>query len=261
MKTDRIFAIVLRNLYTFRRNIERVFDAFYGPIISLIIWGLTSVYISKISENLTPILFFIVSGLSFWLLVERSQYETNVALLEDIWSRNISNIFISPLKFWEWIIGVTIIGIFKSIMSFVTAFIVAFILYKINFFMYGFYLIPFILLLLMTGWWISFLITGAILRYGTRVQSFAWNLAFILVPFSGVYYPISSLPEWAQKISVILPTTYVFDGIRQVVLYHTLDIRNLFISFLLNMLYITLSLLFIKRSYDKMIKLGMLQLV
>lgn len=261
MKIHRIFAIVLRNFYTFRRSIERVFDAFYGPTMNLVIWGLTSAYISKISENLTPILFLIVSGLSFWILVERSQYESNVALLEDIWSKNISNIFISPLKFWEWIIGVTIIGIFKSIMSLATAFIVAFVLYKINFFIYGFYLIPFILLLLMTGWWISFLITGAILRYGTRVQAFAWNLVFILVPFSGVYYPTHSLPEWAQKISAVLPTTYIFDGIRQIILHHTLDIRNLYISLFLNMLYITLSLVFVKKSYDKMIKKGMLQLV
>lgn len=261
MKIHRIFAIVLRNLYTFRRNNERIFDAFYNPTISLIIWGLTSAYISKISENLTPLLFLIVSGLSFWLLVEKSQYESNVALLEEIWSRNISNIFISPLKFWEWIIGVTVIGVFKSLITLITAFTVAFILYKINFFMYGFYLIPFILLLLMTGWWVSFLITGAILRYGTRVQSFAWNLVFILVPFSGVYYPAHSLPESAQKISAILPTTYVFEGIRQIVIHHSLNIQNLYISFFLNMVYISLSLLFIKRSYDKMIKKGMLQLV
>ena len=195
MKIHRIFAIVLRNLYTFRRTTERIFDAFYTPALNLVIWGITGAYISKISENLTPILLLIVSGLSFWLLVERSQYESNVALLEDIWTKNISNIFISPLKFWEWIIGVTVIGVLKSMISLITAFVVAFILYKINFFMYGFYLIPFILLLLMTGWWVSFLITGAILRYGTRVQSFAWNLVFILVPFSGVYYPIHSFQK------------------------------------------------------------------
>lgn len=261
MKINRIFAIILRNLFTFRRNIERVFDAFYWPAMDLIIWGITSMYIARFSQNVSQFILLVVSGITFWLIVNRSQYETNMSLLEDIWSRNISNIFISPLKFSEWIIGVVIIGLIKSFISLFIAFIVAWILYQINFFSYGLYLVPFIGLLFMTGWWVSFLIAGTIILYGTKVQTFAWTLVTILAPFSGIYYPLSYLPQWAQEVAAILPTTYVFSGIRQVIFEHTLDVNKLWISLILNIVYLVFSIFFLQWCFKKLLKRGMLQLI
>jgi ABC-2 type transport system permease protein len=260
MKTSRILAIVLRNIFTFRRNFDRVVDAFYWPILDITIWGLTSAYITKFSANTANLVTLVVSGLTFWLLVNRSQYETNVALLEDIWSRNVTNIFVSPLKFSEWIIGVVIIGILKAFLSFVVALGIAFFLYKINFLSYGLFFVPFIPLLLMTGWWVSFFIVGCILRYGTKVQTFAWSVASLLIPFSGIYYPTESLPSWAQKISLVLPTTYVFKGVREVIFNHSLNSGDLFFAFVLNSLYLVVTIIFLKRSYDKLLDRGMLQL-
>lgn len=259
MKLHRIFAIILRNLYTFRRNYDRLFDAFYWVIMELVVWGLTSSYLIKLSPGFSNVLFIIVAGITFWFLVGRSQYETNVALLEEIWSRNLINIFVSPITFSEWLIGIVCIGIFKALISFVTALAVAYLLFKVGFFLYGFYLIPFVFLLLMTGWWVSFFITGLILRYGTRVQTFAWTLVFLLAPFSAIYYPVSYLPPLTQKISYILPTTYVFQGIREIITKGKLDNNLLVISFALNLFYLIIALIFIRKSFTSLLKRGMLQ--
>lgn len=260
MRINRIYAIVLRNLLTFQRNYDRWFDAFYWPVMDLFIWGLTSTYIAQLSPEMAKITIVIISGISFWFIVVRSQYETNVALLEDIWSRNMINIFVSPLKFSEWIISVLIIGVLKALLTFFVAMIVALILYKVQIFSYGFYLIPFILLLLMTGWWTSFFITSAILRFGSKVQTFAWTLVVLLAPFSGIYYPISSLPGWAQTLSMFLPTTYVFSSIREIISTGNVSYMNLIISFVLNVIYLLLGISLLHNSYKKLLNKGMLQI-
>lgn len=260
MKVNRIFAIVLRNIYTFKRNYDRIFDAFWWPTMELVIWGITGAYIMKLSPDFSSILFVFVSGLTFWFVVGRSQYEICVTLLEEIWSRNLINIFVSPIKFSEWVTSIIIIGVIKASISFIWAVLVAFILYKVNLFVLGFYLIPFIFLLLMTGWWTAFFITGIILRYGSRVQTLAWTLVYILAPLSAIYYPINSLPENVQKISFLLPTTYVFQGIRSILVEGRLDETLIIKSLLLNCVYLVLSLWFLQRSFKLLIKRGMMQL-
>lgn len=260
MKTSRIYAIVLRNLYTFRRNYDRWFDAFYWSIMDLVIWGITTNYIGHLNPSYAKITIIVISGITFWFIVTRSQYETNVALLEDIWSRNMLNIFISPLKFFEWIIGVVVIGVIKAIITFTVASCVAFVLYKVQIVSFGLWIPLLIVSLLMTGWWVSFLITAAILRYGSRIQTFAWTLIVLLAPFSGIYYPISTLPKWAQVISQFLPTTYVFTSIRDLVLTGKVDPMNIVISFLLNFVYICIGISLLYIGYKKLVERGMLQL-
>lgn len=259
MNLQRIYGIILRNFYTFRRSYDRWFDAFYNPIIDLTIWGLTSSYIATTNPSLSNLTFMVISGISLWLIVYRTQYETNVALLEDTWSRNLVNLFVSPLKFSEWIIAVLSIGFLKSILSFLTATITAFILYKLHIFSYGFYLIPLIFSLIMTGWWTSFIIAGLIFRFGSKVSSFAWTLIFLLAPFSGIYYPISSLPKWAQGISSLLPTSYVFEEMRSIIYTGIFHTEKIVLSCILNMLYLLLSLVFLRWAYNRLLRNGLLK--
>lgn len=261
MNIYRIYAIVLRNLLTFKRNWDRFFDAFFGPTIDLILWGLTSSYLIQLAPEYSKLIVMIVSGISFWLIVTRSQYETCVALLEDIWSKNLINIFVSPLTVIEWVVAVTIIGFIKSMMSFSLAVILAFFLYKVGIFTYGLSILPFLFLLLMTSWWTAYFIIGLILRFGTRVQTFAWTLVFLLAPFSGIYYPLTALPSWAQEVAKLVPTSYVFEGIREILYTGHLDITKLVISFLLNLFYLILSLLFLRWSYTKLLERGLIRVI
>lgn len=260
MKFHRIYGIILRYMFYFRRSLDRLSDSFYWPTIDLVVWGITSTYFKTYAPESSQIVLIVVSGILLALIVWRAQYEITLNLLEDMWNKNLINIFVAPLKFSEWITSFLILGIFKAILSLSFAMVVAYILYKVEIFFYGFYLIPFILLLILTGWWVGFFVAGIILRFGTKVQTLGWSMVAILFPFSAIYYPVSILPEWAQKISLFVPASYVFEGSRQIINTGNLDINKLLISFGISIVYIILSLIFLKKSFQKVLERGLARL-
>lgn len=260
MKLHRIYGIILRYMYYFRTSFDRLSDAFYWPTIDLAVWGLTSAYFKTYAPSAPPIILIVVSGILLWLIVWRAQYEITVNILEELWNKNLINIFVSPLKFSEWITSFIILGIIKAFLSVSFAMLVAFILYKVQIFSYGFYLIPFIILLIMTGWWVGFLVAGIILRYGTKLQMLAWSMVAVLSPFCAIYYPVSLLPEWAQAISAVIPVTYVFEGSRELIETGQLSMNKLVIGFLLNLVYIGITYIYMRSSFNKILNKGLVKL-
>lgn len=256
MRVHRIYAIVLRHFYIFRRSADRMSDAFYWPLIDLFIWGLTSQYFANTTRQ-PNIILFILSGLIFWTVVWRGQQEVSMTLLEELWNKNLVNIFVPPLTFSEWIISILTIAITKTAMSLTFAAILAFVLYKVNIFYYGWYLFPFMILLLMTAWAVGFFVCGLILRYGTKIQTLAWSLIAILSPFTGIYYNISILPPWAQKVALYIPTSYVFEGAHAIIQKGQMDLHRLLISFLLNSIYLILAMIYLRSSFDKVLEKGL----
>ncbi len=260
MKIHRIYAIILRYLYLFRHNLDRINNIFYWPLIDLLLWGLTSRYFLSLNPQAHQIILVVLTGVLFWLIIYWSQYEVAVNLLEELWNKNLINIFSSPLKFNEWLVSFLIIGLVRSSISFLVASIFAYVLYRFQIIaLYGLYLLSFIALLTLTGWWVGFLVGGIILRYGTRVQSLSATAIVLLAPFSAVYYPVAILPIWAQKISAFLPTSYVFEGAREIINGQPLDYHKLFISLGLNIIYLILSLAFLRKSFDKVLEKGLVK--
>jgi len=259
MKINRIYAIVLKIMYFFTHSYDRLADAFYWPIMDLLLWGLTSTYFKNSAVGGSKIIMIVVSGILLWIIVWRGQYEITVNLLDDLWDRNLINIFASPLKFSEWISAFIVVGLIKAALSLVFATGVAYLLYKTNLYVLGFNLIPFIFLLILTGWWAGFFIAGVILRFGSKVQTFAWGMIYLISPFSAIYYPIATLPGWAQKISLIVPTSYVFEGAREVINKGILDYKKLLISLVLNIFYLILALIFLRKSFDKVLDKGLVK--
>lgn len=257
MKAHRVWGMTLRYLYAFRHNLDKVADAFYWPTIDLLLWGLTSTYLTSLQPNGGSQAFRIVlSGLVLWLIVWRGQGEITLNALEEFWDRNLINIFASPLRFREWIASLLMLGLVKAAASFLFAIGLAWLLYAVNLFSFGFLLIPFSLALIMTGWWFGFLIAGFILRFGRKLQALAWTLIFILAPFSAVYYPLSTLPDWAQTVGTFIPITYVFEGAREVIAEGTIDPYKIAASFGLNFLYLFLAGIFLHRSFEARRKRG-----
>lgn len=251
MKIHRIFAVVLRYMYYMIHSIDRLSDMFYWPTVDLLLWGITSLYIKNHAQNVPNIVLMIVSGILLWIIIWRGQYEITVNFLEELWNRNLVNLFVSPLKLSEWIVAVGIIGILKMLISLTFASAMAFLLYRANFLYYGWYLIPFGVSLMLTGWAVGFFITGIILRYGSKVQTLAWTAIMLISPFSAVYYPLSVLPDWAQKIAKFIPTSYVFENSRLFLFKGSVNWTDLWISYGLNMVYISLALIFFYRSFAK----------
>ena len=259
MKIHRIYGMILRYMYFFRRNLDRISDAFYWPTLDLIMWGLTSVYAKSFMPESSNIILVILSGIIFWIIIWRGQYEITVNLLDELWNKNLVNIFSTPLQFTEWVISFIVVGVIKAILSFTFAILVAFLMYEIRVYSLGFYMIPFVLSLLLSGWAVGFFVGGIILRYGSKLQTLAWTFVWVLGPFSAIYYPVSLLPRWAQYISYALPTSYIFEGLREVIYNGRMDYSKLYISFALNLVYLLAAFLFLKNSFAKVLQKGLVK--
>lgn len=257
---NRIAGMLFRYLYLFRHSLDRLSDSFYWPVMDLLIWGFTSIYIQKQSQSVPGLVVALLTGLIFWLVVWRSQYEITVNLLEEMWSHNLVNLFTSPLKVFEWIIAVLILGVLKMILSFLFAGSLALLLYKANIFNFGFLLLPFFLSLLMTGWFAGFFVAGLIIRFGTRIQTLAWSGVVLLSPFSAIYYPVDILPTWAQKVAQIIPTSYIFEGMREILFTGNMSKEKFVISFILNIFYLILAILFFNFMFERSKRLGLARL-
>lgn len=251
MRWNLVWAIVIRHMYNFKHTLDRSTDVFFWPAMDIILWGFTTLYISQEVTGLPYIITTVLSGLILWMTVWRGQYEITVNLLEEMWNQNMINIFASPIKLKEWIAGVFLLGIIKMFFTLTFATLVAVIVYKAQIFSLGFYLIPFLGNLLLTGWGFGILVAAVIIRYGTKIQTLAWSGVSLISPFSGVFYPISVLPDWAQKISAFLPTSYIFEGMRIIILKGTLPLDYLLKAFLLNIFILSFGLIFFNYMFKK----------
>ncbi len=260
MRLHRIYAIILRFMYLFKHSFDRQSDIFYWPAMDLLLWGLTSTYFGAKTGDSSLFVSIVVSGLLLWVIVWRGQYEVTVNLLEDLWNKNLINIFVSPLSFWEWITAFLTLGIVKSVLSMGVASLLGFLLYQVNILNIGWALLPFFFLLLMTGWWVGFLVAGIILRFGTKIQHLAWSMVFLIAPFSGVYYPISVLPNWAQSVAHFIPTSYIFEGARSAMANGTVDAMIFLKSLALNLVYLCLTLIFLRISFNVRLAKGLQKL-
>lgn len=257
MKIHRVYALILRHFYNLQRSFDRLSDVFYWPTIDLILWGLAGSYFASLSPNSHIYITTVIGSILLWIVVWRAQNEITINILAELWDKNLVNIFVSPLKLSEWITSLLIMGFLKSIVSISFASLVAFFLYKINILSYGLYLIPFISLLLMSGWWVGFLVAAIIIRFGSRIQTLAWTVPWAVAPFSAIYFPVAILPHWAQFISRGLPSSYIFEGGRQVILEHTLNWSFVFISFALNLLYLVIAIFIFRWSFRKAMDRGL----
>ncbi len=257
IKINRVYAIVLRYFYLLIRSLDRLSDLFYWPAVDLLLWGLTSAFFKKSAPNMSFIIIMIISGLILWIILWRGQYEITVNLLEDLWDQNLVNVFVSPIRLNEWMISFVVIGILKAAISVSFAGLLALLLYKIDVFRYGFLFLPLMVSLIMSGWWIGFIVAGLILRFGRKIQTFAWSVAYLFAPFSAVYYPVSILPEWAQRVASLLPMSYVFESMRKIIESGKFDLAAFSISLGLNILYLILALIFFKKSFEKALDNGL----
>lgn len=261
MNINRVIAMFLRYLINMKHNYDRLTDMFYWPAMDLFIWGLTGLYLAQLNKNTNEYLFVILSGLVFWVVIWRAQYEITTNLLAELWDRNIINIFSTPLKIREWIAAFMLFGFMKTMVSLGFSAVLAFIFYKYNIFNFGFYLLPFIFSLLLTGWAGGFIVAAIIVRFGMKVQTLAWAGIVLIAPFSAIYYPVSILPDWVQTVGKFIPSTYIFEGLREVLFTGNMSLDKLLISFALNIFYLILSIWFFVAMFKSTRKLGLGRLI
>ncbi|MBS3128165.1 ABC transporter permease [Candidatus Woesearchaeota archaeon] len=248
MKWYRIQALLLKYWYICIHRADRLFDVFYWPLLDVLLWGFASAFITDLSSY-NP-LSMLLGGVILWVFIWRASQDISVFVLEDFWSRNLYHVFSSPIRMSEHLTSIILVGFLRSLVTFLFLVIISFFIYSFNFFSIPllFSAIAIALLSLM-GWIMGMFIIGFIFRYGQRIQVLAWSVTWIIQPFSCVFYPLSALPSWAVPIAKALPTTYVFEGLRSVLLGNAINYADLGYAFGIELVLLFLVSLFLKSSF------------
>lgn len=225
-------------------------DLFYWPLVDILLWGLTSVWIQ--SQNNIPLLpLVLMTGLIFWQIAWRGSIDISVNLLQEFWTHNLVNMFSTPLKLSEWILGTIMLSFCKLAITVMFGSLMVYLLYALNVFTVGWAFLPFAALLFLFGWSLGFATSGIIIYWGHQAEMLAWMIAFLFAPFSAVFYPVSILPAWAQTISWMLPTTYVFEGMRKILAGDPFPYTYMLASLGLNCVFLLLSIGFFNYMFKK----------
>ena len=253
----RIFALLLRYLYLLRSSWPRIVEIAYWPTMQMVIWGFVSQHFSKASPELTAG-GILISVVLIWDCLFRSHISYTLSFLEELWSRNLGNLFVSPLRPWELIISLASISMMRTIIGMLPAALLAIPFFNVSVFDMGMPLLGFFLNLVLTGWAISQFVTGILIRYGLGAESLTWVLPFLIAPFSCIYYPLSTLPNWMQSVAVFVPTTYVFEGMRALMLEGELRMDLITQAFGLNLVYIIIGIFVFFLSFQAARRHGLL---
>lgn len=253
----RITALVLRYLFLLRSSWPRIIEISYWPTMQMIIWGFVSQHFSRSSPELTAG-GILISVVLVWDCLFRSHISYTLSFLEELWSRNLGNLFVSPLRPREMIMALASISMMRTLIGMIPAAILAIPFFDVSVFQMGLPLLGFFLNLVLTGWAISQFVTGILIRYGLGAESLTWVLPFLIAPFSCIYYPLSTLPDWMQSIAVFIPTTYVFEGMRALLLGGSFEPELMLKGFALNFVYLILGLISFFVSFQAARRHGLL---
>lgn len=233
-------------------------EIFYWPLLDLLVWGFITIYLAQFRESLPGFVTFFIGALILWDILFRSQQGISVSFLEDIWAKNLLNLFASPLSPAEYIFALMLVSVFKLVSVAAIMAVLAWVIYSFNIFMIGISLIPFILNLTVMGWAIGIMTTALILRFGQEAEVLAWALGFLFMPVSAVFYPVSVLPFFLQIIARFVPASYVFEGMRAVISNGNFPLNDLLWSTGLNALYLLFALLFFHWNFNVVKRKGLL---
>lgn len=239
---NRICAVILRIAYFERHNVVRLAEFFYWPLFDIVIWGMAGSWIEKSQSTSLKLVLLLMTGLVLWQVALRASYEISITLMEEMWGRSFINLFATPLNLGEWIMAVIFSGLLKMSLVLLYGGLLVALLYGLNIFAIGPVILLFSTLLMISGWAIGFATAAIIIRLGQRVGSLPWIMSYFFAPFSGVFYPVENLPAYVQYFSYSLPTTYVFDAMREYIQSNELLWDKIGMAVALNALYLSFTL-------------------
>ena len=218
MSFSVIQALVLRYLFLYTRSPMRLVELIFWPVVELVIWGYLTLFIQENTTGDFPrIITFLLGAMILWDVVFRAQQGVAISFLEDVWTRNLLNVFVAPVRTVEYLAATFCVGFLRILVTVTVLGVVAAVMYAFDVFTLGWALLPFFLNLMVSGWALGMISTALILRWGQAAESLAWAVPFFIQPFIAVFYPVSAIKtKWVQSFSWILRQTYVFEGMRGV---------------------------------------------
>jgi ABC-2 type transport system permease protein len=264
MNAHRIWAVTSRHLYVYKRSPVRLAEMIYWPFLDLVLWGFVSLYLRDMGHAAgaggaaANFVAFFIGALILWDLLFRAQQGVSLAYLEEVWARNLLNLFVSPLTVGEFLTRTLVISFVKLLFSVVVMGVLAFAFYGFNLLMMGLALVPFVANLLLFGWALGIFTTAMVLRLGQGAESLAWVVAFAFQPLACVFYPVSVLPQWLQPVALATPAAHIFEGMRAVIGQGAFPVAQIGWAFGLNAIYMGAAVWFFYRTFALVRERGLL---
>ena len=237
----RVGALLRRHFYLYRGSAPRIVELAYWPIMQIFLWGFITQFLQQHSSLLAQAGGLLLAGVMLWDVMFRGQLGFSISFLEELWARNLAQLFVSPLRPGEMALALMTVSLLRTLAGLVPAALLAWGLYAFAITDIGFGLIAFFFLLIAFSWAVGLAVCALLLRFGLGAESLAWVTVFALAPISAVYYPVSILPEWLQGVALAFPSTHVFEGMRAVLLDGAFDWGHFFWALGLDVVAMSLS--------------------
>ena len=259
MSFSRIYSIFIRYWFLVKSNPTRLASIFLWILVDIIQWGFISKYLGTFGAATFSFVTVILGAIILWEFTSRIQQGIMTVFLEDIWSQNFINFFASPLKIGEYLSGLIMTSIVTSLLGFLLMVLLAGLVFGYNFFKLGLLIFPFIAILFIFGMAMGIFISAVIFRLGPTAEWIGWPIPLVLSIFSGVFYPIATLPIGLQVIAKLIPASYVFESLRTIITTGSFSSSvglNLIIGGLLALVYLFVMYKFFIKIYQHNLKTG-----
>ena len=258
MSFIRIYGLFLRHFYLITRSFPRVLDLIYWPSIQITLWGFISNFFASHTTYYNNAVGVILTCAILYDFLFRTSIGFNMLFLEEIWSRNFTNLFIAPIKIGEIIISLIITALIRALIGLILAILLTSPLFGISILDLGIHLFLLFLSLYLFGITLGILVSAGLLRFGPSFENIAWSTMFLLAPFGCIYYPIEILPDFFQTIAYMLPLVYIFEEARNILINNSVNFENIINAFILNGIYLFLAISLFYYSFSKARKKGTL---
>ena len=216
----RVAAMILRYWYLLRSSWPRLFELIYWPAVQMLMWGFLQLYLTQNAGFFARAGGTFIGAVLLWDILFRGQLGFSVSFLEEMWSRNLANLMMSPLRPIEFVLAMMAMSIVRLAIGVVPVSLMAIGFFGFNLYGMGFALAAFFINLILTSWAVGIFVSGIVMRNGLGAENLAWTIMFLLMPLTCVYYPVAVLPPWLQMVAWLLPPTYVFEGMRALLIDH-----------------------------------------
>jgi ABC-2 type transport system permease protein len=254
----RVAAIVLRQVYLMRGSFTRILPTFIWVAIDMVLWGFLTRYLNGLARPGIDFVPTLLGAVLLWDFFSRVMHGVTTAFFEDIWSRNFLNVFATPLRIDEFVLGLVVTGVATSAVGLAVMLALASGCFGLSFLPLGLLAIPFLLVLFLFGIALGIFGCAVVLRLGPASEWFIWPIPAILSPFAGVYYPVATLPVWMHPVARLLPPSYVFEALRTLVHGGTPAFTPLLASLALALLDLALAGLFFASVHGRAVRSGLL---
>ena len=238
----RVAAMFRRYVYLLRGSWPRLVELVYWPTVQMLMWGFMQLYLSRETGAFAQGAGILIGAVLLWDILFRAQLGLSLSFFEEMWSRNMGHLMMTPLRPLEFVAALVTMSFIRVAIGIVPVTLLAVWFFGFNLWSLGLALVAFLANLFLTSWSIGLFVSGLVLRNGLGAESLAWALTFLLLPLTCVYYPLDTLPDWLQVVSLCLPPTYVFEGMRAVLLDQRFDGGMMLAAFGLNLLYFSAGL-------------------